>query len=224
MIYDVLVTTKNRHDLCLRAVRSALNQTIKPRRIVVVDDASDDPRYQRLASHLPASVVDVVRLETSSREATGSGYAIGYVRNAGLERLSGSDGWLAMLDDDDEWLPNKIAAQAEAASHGAGVIGTNAINRGPAKERLGLHHQWPHGTDVAPGLRDVTNVVRFHNPIINSTAIVRPDVVAAIGRQQPTGFGEDWDWWRRAAAVAPLHFLEAALAFYTKDNGKEYTL
>lgn len=224
MKYDVLIPTRNRYDLCRRAVRSVLAQAIAPQKVVVVDDCSDDPRYLRLAEEIASDLVEVVRLQTSGSDATSAGYAIGYVRNIGLDILAGSGNWLALLDDDDEWMPHKMAVQAKVASSGAGVICGNATNRTEDNRIQGLHHKFPHGAPVAAGLRDVTTVVKFFNPVVNSTAIVRPDVVSQIGKQQPTGFGEDWGWWRRAAKVAPIHFLEQPVAMYTRENHKEYTL
>lgn len=224
MRYEVLIPSRNRYDLCLRAVRSVLAQTLPPERVLIVDDCSDDPRYPTLVQDIGDERVESVRLQTSSTDATASGYAVGYVRNAGLNWLTGSDRWLALLDDDDEWQPHKMAAQAAVASLVSGVICGNACNRTLQGGVQGLHHKTPPGTPAGPGLRDVTDAVRFFNPVVNSTAIVRPDVVLAIGRQVPTGFGEDWDWWRKAARIAPIHFLEQPLAWYTRDNPKEYRL
>jgi glycosyltransferase involved in cell wall biosynthesis len=224
MRYEVLIPSRNRYDLCLRAVRSVLAQTIAPDRVLVVDDCSDDPRYPTLVQDIGDERVEAVRLQTSSTDATASGYAIGYVRNAGLNWLGGSGRWLALLDDDDEWQPHKMEAQAAAASLGAGVICGNAINRTLDGQIQGIHHKFSHGMPLGSEIRDVTDAVRFLNPVIASTAIVRPDVVLAIGRQVPTGFGEDWDWWRKAARVAPINFLEQPLAWYTRDNPKEYRL
>ena len=44
--YVVVIPTRNRYRLGLRAIRSALTQTDVPAEVFVVDDASDDPRYR----------------------------------------------------------------------------------------------------------------------------------------------------------------------------------
>jgi glycosyltransferase involved in cell wall biosynthesis len=221
MRYATLIASRNRYDLCLRAIASAARQSVPPELIVVVDDASDDPRYGGLES---AADVQVVRLDRPSREITGSNFAVGYVRNAGLERLAGYDGWLAFLDDDDEWLDDKAARQFAVADAGGGVICGNAVNRTLAGEIVSLHHEFQNGREIAPGLRDVTDLVRFLNPVINSTGLIRPDVWPRVGRQQSVGYGEDWDWYRRAAALAPIHMVEDVVAYYTTGNAKEYEL
>ena len=46
--YVVVIPTRNRYRLCLRAIRSALTQTVPPAEVFVVNDASEDPRYQWL--------------------------------------------------------------------------------------------------------------------------------------------------------------------------------
>ena len=133
--YVVVIPTRNRYRLCLRAIRSALTQTVVPAEVFVVDDASDDPRYQWLEEIVGSPRLTVIRRAVSSREETGAGFAVGTVRNEAIRRVLkvGFVGWMAFLDDDDEWLPTKAAVQfAAVGSNGRyGVLCSNAYNRGP---------------------------------------------------------------------------------------------
>ena len=45
-----------------------------------------------------------------------------------------------------------------------------------------------------------------------------------LGDQWPSGYGEDWDYWRRAAVLTPILRIDEPLAFYTVGNLKEYRL
>jgi glycosyltransferase involved in cell wall biosynthesis len=99
---SVIVPTHERADLCIRAVRSALAQTVAPEEVLVWDDGSSAgtlERLRRLAAHEPR-----VRLHEGVAAGTP---AVGRNRLIGLARGE----WVAMLDDDDEWLPDKLESQ-----------------------------------------------------------------------------------------------------------------
>lgn len=225
--YVVIIPTRNRYTDCLRAIRSAFAQTLPPAEVVVVDDASTDARYEWLDEIVGNPRLTVIRRKTSSQEETGAGFAVGTVRNTALAHVlrTDFDGWLAFLDDDDEWSPGKMLGQIEAAGYykDVAVFSTNAFNRTPAGLICGHHHP-PHGRRLAHGCFDVTSLLKEMNPVINSTAIIRAAAARKLGTQRPSGFGEDHDYWRRAAILSPVFRLDEPLVFYTVGNQKEYSL
>ncbi|MGH9581479.1 MAG: glycosyltransferase family 2 protein, partial [Bryobacteraceae bacterium] len=93
-----------------RAIESALGQTYPPADVIVIDDGSTDGTLS-VAREYPVTVI--------SQANSGPGAA----RNAGAAIATGQ--WLAFLDHDDAWMPEKTARQLEYASDGsAGVIYT----------------------------------------------------------------------------------------------------
>jgi teichuronic acid biosynthesis glycosyltransferase TuaG len=102
VLVSVVVPTRNRLDRLRRATASVLSQTEVDIELIVVDDASSDGTSLYLADL--QSKDDRVRL---LRNPTPTGGAA--ARNRGIESSRGQ--WIAFLDDDDEWLPWKIAAQ-----------------------------------------------------------------------------------------------------------------
>lgn len=225
--YLVVIPTRNRYDLVIRAIRSAFTQSVTPAEVVVVDDASTDKRYEWIEDIINHPRLTVIRREVSSQDLTGHGFAVGTVRNAGLEyaRRIRFDGWIAFLDDDDEWMPSKMDIQFDAASRYEQVQAfcSNALNRDPFGRVCGYHHE-PHGRKLSSNYMDVTSVVRDFNPVINSTGIVDATVASRVGLQNPYGFGEDWDYWRRVAILSPIIRVDEPLAYYTIGNSKEYRL
>ena len=225
--YVVVIPTRNRYRLCLRAIRSALTQTVPPAEVFVVDDASDDARYQWLEEIVGSPRLTVIRRAVSSREETGAGFAVGTVRNEAIRHVLkiGFSGWVAFLDDDDEWLKTKSAVQFAAveANGRYGVICSNAFNRDPAGVVSGYHHE-THGVRITDTTRDVTALCRAMNPVINSTAVIHTKIVERLGDQQASGFGEDWDYWQRSSRLTGVMRVEEPLAWYTIGNPKEYTL
>jgi glycosyltransferase involved in cell wall biosynthesis len=221
--YAVLITTYQRPAECLRAVRSVLGQTVTPARVVVVDDASTDPGYE--AIRRLGDLVELISLQRNSRAALNVKYANGAVRNVGLFSLlaSGFAGWIAFLDDDDEWMPDKVAQQLRAARPGYELLATNAINRNPEGATIGLHHR-PAGVRLADGVADVTAEVELDNPIIHSSAMVSTRVAELVGMQKATGYPEDHDYWRRCVAHTKALRLDMPLVYYSTGNPKHYAL
>ena len=117
MLVSVVVPTLDRPKLLLRAIDSVLRQTHQEIEVIVVVDrpdpdtisavrSRDDPRLQLLVNPHPTT-------------AAGA-------RNAGADHATGE--WVAFLDDDDEWLPNKLERQIAFASGRAPAL-VSCLNR-----------------------------------------------------------------------------------------------
>ena len=90
-----------------------LTKHVAPHEVIVVVDGPDPATCQALSS-LGDPRVRVIALETSVGGAE--------ARNVGARAASGD--WIALLDDDDEWLPTKLEKQLQAAARqpGANVV------------------------------------------------------------------------------------------------------
>ena len=96
----VVIPAYNRAHLLGRALDSALAQTLPPRQIIVVDDGSTDGSAALLAAY-----ADIIVLRQENR-------GVSAARNFGIRHCDCD--WIALLDSDDEWLPEKLEAQFEA--------------------------------------------------------------------------------------------------------------
>lgn len=103
---SVIIPAYRRQDCVNRALQSVQSQTdLNPRtsvEIIVVDDASPDP----ITVPENSKSIRVIRLEENSGAA--------HARNVGLEASRGE--YVAFLDSDDQWLPEKLARQVDLAS------------------------------------------------------------------------------------------------------------
>ena len=114
---SVIIPAYNAEPFIDETVRSALDQTHADVEVIVVDDGSTDGTLQRL--------VAFEHRITIVRRARGG---VAAARNAGAERASGT--WIAFLDADDLWLPNKLECQLNAAD--APFVYSNRYNIGAA--------------------------------------------------------------------------------------------
>src|SRR4051812_4722733 len=188
---SVIIPTHNRAELVVGAVRSALTQGPVAVEVCVVDDGTEP------ALALPddlAQRVTVVRLD-SQRGA-------GAARNAGLPATSAE--LVAFLDDDDVWLPGKLARQVAALDDDAAAI---AVACG--------FELWDGAALVASSLPrnpfDAQDLLA-HPCLWPSTVVARRAALEAAG-----GFDEsllrvhDWDLWLRLADLGSVAVVPEVL-------------
>lgn len=99
---SVIIPTYNRASLLRQVVRSVLNQTYQNLELIVVDDASLDHTGEVVEE------VDDNRLRYVRHQENKGGAA---ARNTGIGMARGQ--FIALLDDDDTWLPQKVERQVE---------------------------------------------------------------------------------------------------------------
>jgi len=95
---SVIIPSYNRAHLLSRALDSVLAQTLPATEIIVVDDGSSDHTTELISYHYP----QVIYLRQENK-------GVSAARNRGIQYAKGE--WIALLDSDDEWLPEKLASQ-----------------------------------------------------------------------------------------------------------------
>ena len=152
---SVIIPAYNADRYVHEAIDSALAQTCRDVEVVVVDDGSVDGTWEAISAcaRRDSRVVPVRRAQRSGPAAA---------RNAAIERASGR--WLAVLDADDLFLPERLerlVALAEAT--GADLLADNLLERDFATgEPLGLH--FPESAMAYPGPLPLVEIVRRDMP------------------------------------------------------------
>lgn len=100
-LVSVIIPTYNRCTMLREAVESVLGQTFQDLELIVVDDGGGDSTAQLLAGY--GNRIKVIRT---------SRHGVSAARNTGARGAAGR--WLAFLDSDDIWLPEKLECQLEA--------------------------------------------------------------------------------------------------------------
>lgn len=115
LISTVIITYKRPLEVLARAIQSVLNQTYDNLELIVVNDAPEERRLAndicRYIENLEDSRIKYVEHEKNS----GANVA----RNTGFEHSSGK--YIAYLDDDDEWLAEKLEKQVKAFQQGKNI-------------------------------------------------------------------------------------------------------
>jgi len=186
-----IIPTCNRPPLVRRAVDSALAQTESRIEVLVVIDGPDPDTMSALAS-----VADGRLRTIQLADRRGAGAA----RNRGIEEAAGR--WVALLDDDDEWLPEKLATQlalAEASGWPSPIVSSRLIARTPDADLL-LPRRLPEpGEPVSEYLTVRHHVFRGEGFLSTSTLLAPTELFRAVPFSVGLPHMQDLDWVLRAS-------------------------
>ncbi len=179
---SVVIPTRNRWHLLQRTLAGALAQEGVEVEVVVVDDGSTDGTAERLAA-LDDGRVRVLRNERA--------LGVSAARNRGVEAAEGE--WIAFLDDDDVWAPDKLCRQLAAAGAAAAPFAyTTSVIVDPAMAVLEVQP----APDPAEVLVQTLSFCAI--PGGCSNVVARRDLTrAAGGFNTELTTAEDWDMWIR---------------------------
>jgi glycosyltransferase involved in cell wall biosynthesis len=177
-----------------RAIESALIQTAAVTEIIVVDDGSQD-NTSRIAESYGVKVKSLPRQ---------SGAAI--ARNIAIECAVGE--YLAFLDADDEWLPDKISKQLNALKPETVLVSCHSlyVSSRPHANIL-VNYDRPPATGP-----DAWKTLLAYSFISASSALARRNDVIAAGMFDPNSCpAEDQDLWIKLARRGEVQFVEDIL-------------
>jgi glycosyltransferase involved in cell wall biosynthesis len=183
-LVSVIIPVYNRAEEVRVALRSALVQTLEDIEVIVVDDGSTDDLHDVL-SEIPDKRLHVLKHATQHNAAA--------ARNTGVKAARGR--YVAFLDSDDEWLPEKLQRQVAALSTASPrekmCVTACLLNRGGGIWEL-------RTPDLSPNL--LTALV--HGCTLNpgTAVMVEREAFLACGEFDVALTRlEDWDWLLRYA-------------------------
>jgi glycosyltransferase involved in cell wall biosynthesis len=210
---SVVIPTRNRPELVVRAVRSALAQTLREIEVVVVIDGPDEATTEALRG------VGDERIRPIELPASGGAPA---ARNEGVTAAHAE--WVAFLDDDDEWLPEKLVTQlARARSSGVPmpIVGSRLFMRTPRAELIMPRRIPAPGEPISEYLA-VRHGLFHGDGFIQTSTIMAP---TALLRKVPFTAGlrrlQELDWTLRSLqedGVDLIYAEEPLVIWYADEN------
>jgi glycosyltransferase involved in cell wall biosynthesis len=191
---SAIIPTYNRRPLLERALKSIFRQTRRPDEVLVIDDGSTDDT----PAHIPERFPDVRYI----RQARGG---VSTARNCGIREAKGE--WLAFLDSDDEWLPQKLECQLEAlgAKPEFLLCHTNEIwiRRGRRVNPMKKHEKF--GGRIFQACLPLC-IISPSSTVLHRNLF---DEVGLFDEDFPVC--EDYDLWLRVCARRPVLYLDEPL-------------
>lgn len=204
-VVSVIIPTFNRAHLVGRAISSVLFQRFARFEILVVDDGSTDStwnvvrrfgskiRYLRLASNLGVSAA----------------------RNTGIRESTAP--FIAFLDSDDYWLPEKLSAQIDFFRHNPETLICQTEERWIRRGRRvnpGKKHCKPSGHIFSPSLKICLvspSAVMVRRSLLDETGLFDETLPAC----------EDYDLWLRISSRHPVPLLDKPLVIKTGGHADQ---
>jgi len=204
---SVIIPTYNRARYLPETLESVFAQTYRDYEVIVIDDGSTDNTAEVLESYLDRIVY--VRKENGGQ---------GSARNAGLKIARGE--YIAFLDSDDLWLPDKLELQVRYLDEhpDVGLVFTDYV----IFEEKGSKNKTEIG-NIILSKKDLTfKRLLYFNFIPNLTVMIRKscfDNVGLFDESRELIGGEDYDMWLRISMKYKLGHISKILAKYRQHPG-----
>jgi glycosyltransferase involved in cell wall biosynthesis len=212
-LVTAVIPTHNRPALVKRAAHSALNQTYPRIEVVVVVDGPDGCTCRELATISDARL----RVVELPRHMGGSD-----ARNLGMDSARGE--WIALLDDDDEWLPQKTEVQmslARRSSFRYPIVCSRLFLRTSQCELI-----WPRDQPYSPVCEYllVRNHWSYGGGLVSTITLLFPrDLYKLVPFKSGLPRHQDLDWVLRATQQegAGIEFAPEPLAVWHKAEQRK---
>lgn len=202
---SVIIPAYNAETSIIETIKSVLNQTYKTDyEIIIVDDGSTDNTRDVVKSFINRnSEIDIKLISQSNG-------GVACARNTGMRHATNE--WIAFLDSDDEWLPDKILKQIECIKNNENVdfVGT---------EKVG------HSTSIFGRSKSGVTKISLKEQFIawyppTSSYLFRKSILDKIGLMDESfRYGEDDEFLMRILKEFSGWFIAEPLVIY--DHGKQ---
>lgn len=191
----VIIPTYNRCEVLVRAIQSIQNQTLAASEIIVVDDGSTDNTRE--------TVQALGKMDSRISYYHQSNNGVSSARNLGIRHCNCD--WIALLDSDDEWLPEKLKRQFELLRseptlkviHGEEIWYRNGVRVNQKKK-----HQKFGGfifEHCLPLCAMSPSSIVIHHSVFEDVGTFDEDFVVC----------EDYDLWLKITAKYPVGFISS---------------
>ncbi len=194
MTISVIIPTFNRSATIQRCLDSVLKQTHQADEIIVIDDGSTDRTSELIQNNY--NNIKYIHQENSG---------VSSARNTGIQESVSE--WLAFLDSDDEWLPNKLETQLETIQQNPGfrLIHSDEIWVRNGRRVNPKHKHQKYGGNIyeycLPLCCISPSAVMIHRSLFNEIGLFDENLPAC----------EDYDLWLRICSDHSVLFIDEPL-------------
>ncbi|WP_165419279.1 glycosyltransferase family 2 protein [Corallincola spongiicola] len=205
VLVSVIIPAYNRDAYIAHTVESVLNQSLTDLELIVVDDGSTDRTREVLDSYTDSRLTI---LEHPGGINKGQAAAI----NVGLKQASGE--YLAILDSDDYWAPEKLETLVTYLQDNPeyGLVYSNGFAVDPDGKPL-----YPIYSDGHEEQNDPSRVVIDCYFLLPNNAVLRREIMTKVGEfDESLRAAQDHDMAIRVAEVTKMAYLDLPLFFYRR--------
>ena len=207
-VVSIVIPTFNREKELARCINSVLKQTEKNWEVIVVVDNSQNDKTKNLLDEIADPRIRHIEVQNKG--------VIAFSRNTGVSEAKAD--FVAFLDDDDWWMPEKLACCLRRLSEGNDIVYHDMYFRSARNKSFSVIFKARCLSDENP-YRDL---LIYGNGLITSSVVLRKDIFRLAGEMSEEVdliAGEDYDYWLR---LAKLNFkfsrIAKPLGYYWKGG------
>ena len=194
-LVSVVIPMYNAERTILRALESVRAQTYPHWEMILIDDGSKDKTLALVQDYVDRHALPATVLGRENR-------GVSYTRNEGVRLAHGS--YVAFLDADDVWMPQKLEHQMACLRDTGGrfisCLKTEATSS-PSVSVVSLRQ------------------MLFRNAVFTSGVLAEKALLEELGGFDETmRYAEDYNLWLRIACVEPIRVLGEKLMIYEDDE------
>ncbi|MCK4441816.1 MAG: glycosyltransferase family 2 protein [Sulfurovaceae bacterium] len=210
--FSVIIPLYNKEKYIKRALDSVLNQTFSNFEIIVVDDGSSDKSCE-----IVESITDD-RINLIHKKNGG----VSSARNRGIKEAKGE--YIAFLDADDEWLPNKLQKQYILHKNNPELVWSCSGYMLVSKKRRDKKIVFSKSKILPDAIEAIVNGLK----ICTITVVIKKEVFqnSRLLFNEKAITSEDRELWYKLASLYPsLGYIQDVLSIYNREvnNSLTYT-
>jgi len=210
MKVSVIIPVYNREKELKRALNSLCDQTFTDFEVIICDDGSDIPLNRLVETYAKTLSIKLRRIENFGRPSR--------PRNVALKEAAAP--WVAFLDSDDWWLPNRLETIMQNIDRDTEVIYHPLVVRSNGERKISSSV-----VGRATGGDILYDMAINGNPIALSGAVVRKSILKCDPFDEAEFISEDFDLWLYLAANgATFRFINQKLGFYWAGSNSRSAL
>jgi len=204
-LVSIIMPAYNAESFIEEAINAVIKQSYLNWELIVVDDGSNDSTAN-IVKKIQLSHGNIIYVHQKNK-------GLGSARNYGIKTATGR--WIAFLDSDDLWKPNKLEVQINASQRiDTDIIFSSGYYLNEKTQVLSPYNSW---IGIFSG-QELYPMLLRHNNIPVLSVLIKKSLAEKIGLQDTNvlAFGnEDWDYWLRASKENALFLgLEEKLFEY----------
>jgi len=235
-LVSCIIPSYNRFKYLMNSIDSIMNQTYKNVEIIVVNDGSTDEKYKKFDFSIFGENFKMIHNEENSRKKLRIPSPGAYSRNIALQHANGK--YIAFLDDDDVWLPDKLQIQISIMekekvemSATQCYLGNGVYNR---------HRRYRMGNDeiflgtikgyfrnnnsnlFENGMPDMITLEhqKIHNLLSTPAVVMTKTLIEKTGNFNVTKRNEDHEFWNKALEHIPYcRYIKRPLVYVDNSHG-----
>lgn len=202
MIISVIIPMYNAADTIIRALDSVINQTYSCNyQVIIINDGSYDDSAKLVKAYIAYNTKIPSNFHIILLNVSNGG--VSKARNIGLKHAKGE--FIAFLDSDDEWLPNKIQEQIKVFEENP-EVDVLATNRNEEHFEKFLTKKFMNLTELSSKLLLLKN---FLSP---PTVMMRKNVISEVGFfEESQKYAEEGNYWIRVCDKKNCYLLNKSL-------------